>query len=100
MIPLFDPTKIADFNTTHLASLHIRFFHTHRPFALPSWRNWRRRPDQALEAKKGSIRDQIDLLTGIQTRIDLVIRDLSRVLDVVAPAEGGGAEASGSLAQP
>lgn len=86
MIPLFDPTQIADFQSSHLRDL---------PHPLLSNSNLNLgnvlQDDLAavLEGKKRGVQEQIALLSGIQARIDTVIADLTRVLDVVASSAQG-----------
>nr|CDI51465.1 e3 ubiquitin ligase [Melanopsichium pennsylvanicum 4] len=94
MIPLFDPTQIPDFDT-HLENLpHPLLPNTLAQTRLDLCRenltdnddddDAEARWDAILESKKSGVRDQIVLLTRIQSRIDHVIKDLSTVLDIVA----------------
>lgn len=81
MIPLFDPTSIPDFESAHAPDL------PHPLLATPHLSSTTTPVDAdlsaVLSAKTHAVQQQIALLSGIQTRIDGVIADLTRVLDVV-----------------
>ncbi|SPO20222.1 related to HRD1 - ubiquitin-protein ligase [Ustilago trichophora] len=89
MIPLFDPTSIPDFHTTHLESLpHPLLPSSSAPQTFTAASSGIiTGPDQDLDAvlenQKRGVQQQILLLEGIRTRIDGVISDLGRVLDYV-----------------
>lgn len=87
MIPLFDPSSIPDFSTTHLPSLPHPLLSSSSS-APPTNLNRAGSEEGAdlrdvLKAKTRGIEHQIALLVGIQTRIDGVITDLTKVLDAV-----------------
>lgn len=80
MIPLFDTASIPDFSTSHAPTLPHPLLST----PLSSSANTVNTDLSAvLSAKTHAVQQQIALLSGIQSRIDGVIADLTRVLDVV-----------------
>ncbi|GAC99274.1 hypothetical protein PHSY_006875 [Pseudozyma hubeiensis SY62] len=75
MIPLFDPTSIPHFNAVHATSLP-------HPLADPS-PSLPAHPASTTAVDVNTIQSQITQLSAIQTRIDGLIVDLTRVLDAV-----------------
>ncbi|CBQ67955.1 conserved hypothetical protein [Sporisorium reilianum SRZ2] len=94
LIPLFDPTSIPDFATAHAPALP-------HPL-LPALASSSTHADLAavLSAKTHAVQQQIALLSGIQSRIDGVIADLTRVLDVVQASGGPQVDAQAQDAAP
>lgn len=85
MIPLFDSSKIPDFDSNHATSLpHPLLPTSSAPSPFPNFTG-EKNAETVLEDKRG-VQEQIALLSGIQARIDSVIGDLTRVLDAVSPA--------------
>ena len=77
MIPLFDPSSIPDFHTNHVDALP-------HPL-LPAAHSADDPLPEMLHTKTLAVKDQIAHLAAIQSRIDTVITDLTRVLDAIAP---------------
>ncbi|KAJ9476635.1 ERAD-associated E3 ubiquitin-protein ligase HRD1 [Pseudozyma hubeiensis] len=79
MIPLFDPTSIPHFNAVHATSLP-------HPLATPS-PSLPAHPSSSADTSAvdvSTVQSQITQLSAIQTHIDGLIVDLTRVLDAVS----------------